>query len=116
MEKASVVVKYGGTWKTSADGEYVYVYEGGDTTAMRVVKGIAYERFVEKLYRIINKDATVYDLEVEVLIHCRNMPATRMKICNDTGLEFFLDEAGGSANGFFPLCVTFVPHSYRCLC
>ncbi|KAJ0094425.1 hypothetical protein Patl1_16661 [Pistacia atlantica] len=37
-------------------------------TGMRVVKGIAYERFMEDLRRTINKDANICPLEIKVLL------------------------------------------------
>ncbi|KAJ0024286.1 hypothetical protein Pint_07572 [Pistacia integerrima] len=73
---------------------------------MSVVKGIAYERFMEDLHRTINVDANKCSLAIEVLLPCINMSAPPMRICDYPTLCFFLDNAGGPASGFIPLCIT----------
>ncbi|KAJ0024854.1 hypothetical protein Pint_07560 [Pistacia integerrima] len=103
MEKVSVVVRFDGTWTTSAGR---YAYDGGRTTGMRVEKGIAYECFVEDLRRTVNEKSMLWSLEIKVLLPCINMSAPPMRICDYPTLCFFLDNAGGPATGFIPLCIT----------
>ncbi|KAJ0087549.1 hypothetical protein Patl1_07692 [Pistacia atlantica] len=106
MEEVRMLVRFGGTWDTSADGRYAY--NGGRLRGMKVAKGIAYKGFVELLYRTIEVDANEYVLKMEVLWHSSSMPLPPMEICNDSDLCFFLDGGCGSANDFIPLCVTLV--------